>query len=306
MFKFDKEQQIFNVGGVKVGGQPGQLPTVLIGSIFYIGHKIVEDQKKGLFNREKAEELLVKEEEESRRTGNPRIVDVVGSWPDAMVKYIDFVANKTDTPLSLDCVDARVALAAIKYVDEVGLANRVLLNSINPLTDSEVISAVKEAGVKSAIMMTLNTRLPTVLGRLEVLEGKDKARGLLELAEEAGVENTLIDTTVLGIPDPGPVSKAIYLVKENYGLPAGCGAHNALGRWRERMKLDKTTRLICNVAIHVMPITMGADFMLYGPISRAPVIYSACAMADAYIAYNMRQEYRLSPLTREHPLFKIF
>ena len=306
MFKFAKEQKIFDIGGVKVGGQPGQLPTVLLGSIFYQGHNIVEDQKQGLFDWEKAEELLVTEEVASRRTGNPRIVDVVGSWPEAMVKYIDFVADRTETPLSLDCADARVALTAIKHVEEVGLADRVLLNSINPLTESAVISAVKEAGVRSAILLTLNTRLPTVSGRLAVLAGQDEGRGLLALGETAGIENTLIDTTVLGIPDPGPVSKAIYWVKEQYGLPAGCGAHNALGRWRERRALDKTTRLICNVAIHVMPITMGADFMLYGPISRAPVIYSACAMADAYVAYDMRQEYRITPLTREHPLFKLF
>lgn len=306
MFKFAKEQKIFNIGGVKIGGQPGQLPTVLMGSIFYMGQKLVEDQKKGLFDREKAEALLVTEEEESRRTGNPRIVDVVGSWPEAMVKYIDFVADTTKTPLSLDCADTRVALAALKHVDEVGLASRVLLNSINPLTEPAVTTAVKDAGVTSALLLTLNTRLPTVLGRLAVLEGHAQGRSLLALAEEAGVKNTLIDTTVLGIPDPGPVSKAIYLVKKQHGLPAGCGAHNALGRWRERRVLDKTTRLICNVAIHVMPITMGADFMLYGPISRAPVIYSACAMADAYVAYDMRQEYRITPLTREHPLFKIF
>ncbi len=222
------------------------------------------------------------------------------------MKYIDFVADTTETPLSPDCADTSVALAALKHVDEVGLAHRVLLNSINPLTDSKVISAMKDVGVTSAILLTLNTRLPTVLGRLEVLEGKAQGRGLLDLAEAAGIENPLIDTTVLGIPDPGPVSKTIYLVKKNYGLPAGCGAHNALGRWSERKKLDKITRLICNVAIHVMPLTMAADFMLYGPLSRAPVIYSACAMADAYIAYNMRQEYRISPLTRNHPLFKIF
>ena len=63
MFKFTKKQQIFDVGGVKVGGQPGQLPTVLLGSIFYMGHKIVEDQKKGVFNQEKAEELLKTEAE---------------------------------------------------------------------------------------------------------------------------------------------------------------------------------------------------------------------------------------------------
>lgn len=306
MFKFDTEQQIFNIGCVKIGGQPGQLPTVLIGSIFYEGDKIVKDPRSGLFDRVKAEELLMRESEESSRTGNPRIVDVVGSWPEAMINYIDFIADIVESPISLDCADSSVALAAIKHVEEVGLTDRALLNSINPITEPEVLSALKESGIRSAIVMTLNTRMPTVQGRLEVLSGEGQSRGMLEISEEAGVESILIDTTVLDIPDPGPVSKAIYMVKDRYGLPAGCGAHNALGRWMERRKLDRTTRLICNAAIHVMPITMGADFMIYGPISRAPEIYTACALADAYVAYSMRQQYRIRPLTNEHPLFKIF
>lgn len=145
------------------------------------------------------------------------------------MKYIDFVVDKTETPLSLDCADTSVALAAIKHVNEVGLAGRVFLNSINPSNERDVILTMKEAGVKSTIMLTLNTRLPTVLGQLAVLEDQAQDRGILALAESAWVENTPIDTTVLGIPDPGPVSKVIYLVKAQYGLPAGCGVHNTLG-----------------------------------------------------------------------------
>ncbi|MEM2691768.1 MAG: tetrahydromethanopterin S-methyltransferase subunit H, partial [Candidatus Bathyarchaeia archaeon] len=69
MFKFEKEQKIFEIANVKVGGQPGQLPTLLIGSIFYHKHKIVKDERKGEFDKEKAEEALKKEEEISNRTG---------------------------------------------------------------------------------------------------------------------------------------------------------------------------------------------------------------------------------------------
>ena len=35
MFKFDKEQTVFDFAGVKMGGQPGEYPTVLAGTIFY-------------------------------------------------------------------------------------------------------------------------------------------------------------------------------------------------------------------------------------------------------------------------------
>jgi len=45
MFRFDKEQTVLDIAGVKCGGQPGEYPTVIAGTIFYGGHKIIEDEK---------------------------------------------------------------------------------------------------------------------------------------------------------------------------------------------------------------------------------------------------------------------
>ena len=42
MFVFEKEQYIYDVAGTKIGGNLGENPTVLMGTIFYSGHKIVE------------------------------------------------------------------------------------------------------------------------------------------------------------------------------------------------------------------------------------------------------------------------
>ena len=33
MFKFDKKQEVFEIGGVKFGGQPGEYPTVLVSTM---------------------------------------------------------------------------------------------------------------------------------------------------------------------------------------------------------------------------------------------------------------------------------
>jgi tetrahydromethanopterin S-methyltransferase subunit H len=63
-------------------------------NIFYHKHRILRDEKTGDFDRDKAEELLVKEAEISEKTGNPRIVDVCCGWPQAFGKLIDFVAKK--------------------------------------------------------------------------------------------------------------------------------------------------------------------------------------------------------------------
>jgi tetrahydromethanopterin S-methyltransferase subunit H len=51
MFRFDKEQMVIEFAGAKFGGQPGEYPTALSGTIFYARHKIVEDAKKGIFDK---------------------------------------------------------------------------------------------------------------------------------------------------------------------------------------------------------------------------------------------------------------
>jgi len=300
MFRFNKEQKIFDVAGVRIGGQPGELPTVMIGSIFYHKHKILKDEMTGDFDKEKAEEMLAKEAEMSEKTGNPRIVDVCCGWPQAFQKLIDFVAENIDGPFSIDGATADVRIAGAKYVGEVGLSNRVVYNSITPHINEDEVEAIKQAKIESAILLTLNTKNPTLTGRLQVIDE------LLAISQRAGIEKPLIDTCVLDIPDPGPVSKAIYLVKEKYGLPAGAGIHNAVDMWRKRRKIDPASYTLASTVANVISITSGANFLLYGPIENAPIAYFCCALADAYIAYSTKQEFGTKMLTNNHPLYKIF
>jgi len=299
LFRFEKEQKIVDVAGVKIGGQPGQLPTVMIGSIFYHKDKIVNDEKAGTFEKEKAEELLKAEEEISDRTGNPRIVDVCASWPQAFERYIEFVASAIEGPFSIDGTTADVRIAGLKHVAQAGLSNRVLYNSITPETGEAEISALREAKVKSAVFLTLNSRNPTIQGRLDVIDR------LLDKAKQAGIENILVDTTVLDVPDPGPAGMTCHLVKEKYGFPVGCGAHNAVDMWSRRKKLNPEAYLTSIVVANVFPIIMGANFMLYGPIKHASKIYMPVAIADAYVAYGVMQKYGARPSTA-HPIFRIF
>jgi len=55
VFNFKVEQKVYDIAGVKVGGDVGENPTVMIGSIFYKGDKTVQDEKTGLFDRVRAE-----------------------------------------------------------------------------------------------------------------------------------------------------------------------------------------------------------------------------------------------------------
>ena len=71
LFEYAVEQKTFEIHGVKVGGEPGITPTVMIGSIFYKGHSIVWDPREGLFDMKRAEVLVKRVEEQTDMTGLP-------------------------------------------------------------------------------------------------------------------------------------------------------------------------------------------------------------------------------------------
>ncbi|HHI30586.1 MAG TPA: tetrahydromethanopterin S-methyltransferase subunit H, partial [Candidatus Methanoperedenaceae archaeon] len=97
MYKFAREQKILEIGTVKVGGQIGENPTVIIPTIFYDGHAIVDD-KNNTFDAAKAEALINEVETVGDETGNPCIFQVVGVTEELMPKCLDFVSEHTDRP----------------------------------------------------------------------------------------------------------------------------------------------------------------------------------------------------------------
>ena len=70
-----------------MGGQPGEYPTVLIGSLFYDKHKIVSDPIKGEFDRRSAEKLIKTVEELSDKT-NSKLVYGNIEWDSILYPYV--------------------------------------------------------------------------------------------------------------------------------------------------------------------------------------------------------------------------
>jgi tetrahydromethanopterin S-methyltransferase subunit H len=298
MWKFGAEQTIFKIGPVKIGGFPGDRPVVLVGSIFYHGQKILENEIKGEFDAHKAEELIKVQEEFSDKTGNPHMVDVVASSPDAMAKFIDFVSSVTNAPIVLDGISASVRLSALDYCQEHGIRNDIIYNSISPESKQDEIERIKEAKVKSAILLAYNTREFTSEGRVKAI------RALLPIALQAGIKNPLIDTCVLDIPSLGMACRALLTLKNECGFPVGCGAHNAIGTWRGLKKRNWKQAVHPSMAVaSAISVAAGADFVLYGPIEAADYMFPSIAMIDAaYGQLAMEQGIRLS---KDHPIFRI-
>jgi len=227
MFRFGREQIVFEISGVKIGGQPGENPTVMIGSIFYRGDKCVQDEKTGEFNRASAESLIMKLEELSDKTGLPAMLDVVCSNPENARKYLEFAADVTKMPILIDYVSEDAGLSGMEVAKDLGILDRTILNSINPETKPSIYAKAKDVGLKSAIALTYSTRaMISYRERVRLLEA------LIPKIESAGITNILVDTVVLDVATLGLACKAIFEVKERYGYPTGCGAHNAIASWK--------------------------------------------------------------------------
>ena len=307
MFRFEKEQKIFDIAGVNIGGQPGEYPTALIGTIFYSGHKILTDQVKGDFDKKQAEALINRVEELSEKTGNPYILDVVGETPEALIKHIEFVADITKCPFLVDGATPQIRIPAMKHAVEIGLTERAIYNSIDSHVSDEEINFLKDCRVQNAVLMAFNPKKPWAEGRVDVLKGESGQKGLLKAAEEAGVQKVLVDTAVLDMPSIAVCSKAIQLVKSEFGLPAGCGPANAVTTWKRIKKGEFGPHAyeICLGGSGMLTQIMGADFVMYGPIELSEATFIACAMTDALIAYAARK-LGIVTKTKNHPLYKIF
>ena len=302
MFKLKAKQKIFEIGGVKVGGQPGELPTVLIGSIFYLGHtKIDIDEETGTFDKEKAEALIKKQEELSDMTGNPGMLEVVGVRPDALRREIDYIADVTDMPFLISSERPPVLMAGAKHVGEVGLQDRVVYSSLLKGTSDEELEVVKNSGIKSALLLAKNPMEETADGKLKVV------KDVLKLAGKAKIEKPLIDVATLAFGiKMGPAARALYLIKNEYGYPVGIGTGNVTTtfNWainRLTRPILRTTYGTCNAIAQVM----GANWLLYGPLQHAPYVFPSVAMTDSYILTAMAELGIRPAVEKMHPLFNL-
>ena len=299
MFRFNSKQTVYDIGGVKVGGEAGENPTVMIGSIFYRGDKIVRDEKTGDFDREKARELVSKVEEMCERTGLSAMLDVVCTYAETARWYLEFAADATRMPLLVDAVSEEAALAGMDCAKELGIIDRTVLNSINPETKEKIFAKIRETGLMAAILLTYSTKaIISSKERIILLEA------MLPKAEAAGIEKTLVDTVVVDIATLGLACKAIREVKDRFGLPAGCGAHNAISSWKAlREKKDKLLTSTCSSVANSLPVALGADFVLYGPINEAATVFPAIGLVNAAYGQGLMEEGKR--LSTSHPRFRI-
>lgn len=298
MFDYKVEQKTYEISGVKIGGDPGLIPSCMVGSMFYNGDTLVENSVEGVFNWEDAETQLKLAEEMTDKTGLPTIVDLVAENSLAASKYLDFIIDVSEIPIFLDVVSDNAQAEALQYASDQGALERIIINSLNPHTGDQVFEKIRDVKCRNAVLLLHSTKYILSSNKDELLEE------LVAKAETFGIEKILVDTVVLDIPTLGLAVKSINRVKDKYGYPCGCGAHNAVASWK-RLREKYTSRAVTTVigVTNALPIAGGADFVFFGPMRNAQTVYPSVAMIDA--AYSQQVMEKGARPSRDHPRYKI-
>jgi tetrahydromethanopterin S-methyltransferase subunit H len=344
MFRFEKEQEVYDFNGTKIGGQPGEYPTVLGASIFYNKHETVLDDEKGIIDKDRAEVLWNRCQELSDLTGIPHFIQIISESAEAFESYFtwfDGIDNKT--AFLMDSSLPAALAHACGYVTEVGLADRAIYNSINGSIPPENIEALKNSDVSAAIVLAFNPGDASVIGREKVLaEGgvAGQEKSMLGIAAECGITRPILDTaaTPLGLGSGGAY-REILACKAIHGMPTGGAYHNMtvswtwLKRWRGTKKnpsalaagyegkdllleqmshhyqggmesIIQAAWSSPDIGCNMIASTLGADLIMYGPIENVEGIITAQAYTDIVI-YEAARELGIEIKSEDHPFFKL-
>ncbi|MHA1805739.1 MAG: hypothetical protein ACTSU4_14580, partial [Promethearchaeota archaeon] len=260
MLEFEKEQKTITIGSVQVGGQPGENPIVLIGSVFYANHEALLNEKTGEINKHLAEQELNDFITIIDDTGMQAIIDIVGAYPEALIKECEFVADMVDCPFLVDGLNDDIRIPAMEGLKEKGLLNRAILNSLEESITTENLNRLKEIGVKNAILLTFGSKYIYPKQKLDLL-----INVLIPKAEQAGIENYLVDTAVLDLPSISINFETARLVKQELGIPVGFAPANVIYAWEFIKKYGDISRCGAIASLMTYCADAGSDFILFGP-----------------------------------------
>ncbi len=300
MLNFEKEQKVVEIGPTRIGGQPGENPVVMIATVFYTNHAALLDEKTGDFDKKLVEQELNEYSEIIEETGMQGIIDIVGAYPEALLKECEFVADIVDYPFLVDGLNDNSRIPAMEGLKEVGLSDRAILNSLDEATSEESLTKMKEIGVKSAVLLTFGNRYIFPHQKIEFLKNV-----LIPKAQKANIENIIVDTAVLDLPSIGINVETTRLVKSELGLPTGFAPANAIYGWDFVKKYGSKSRCGGITSLMAYCINAGSDFVLFGPIKFAKCVIPAMALISGINSYYRKRILR-KKISDRTPLKHIF
>ncbi|MBW1887122.1 MAG: tetrahydromethanopterin S-methyltransferase [Deltaproteobacteria bacterium] len=289
-----------------MGGQPGQLPAVVVSSIFQKGDRVFEGAKrKEGFNEKRAREILEKQDKLSKETGIPGMADIVANTGKEFERYIDFVVGVSEMPFCIDAWTIKPKLEGARYCAEKGLLDRMFYNSLTVWEkDLETeIREIDQIGVKHVLLVAFDQedQMPTgrITGTQKLLDAIDKVG--------AGFDSILVDTSVMNAPATAFCSLANRLIKERWGFPCGSAPSNGSYMWKEAREMWGFKGWSgADAALEGLAAFLYHDMVFSGPMAGADRVFPAVALAEAYLATAVFSETGRLPEKMNHPLNILF
>lgn len=297
------EQKVSRIGKIQVGGQSGENPPVLIGSIFHKGDRLLKGRKGARFDREGAAALLKRQDQLSAQTGIPALVDIVANSGEEFRAYIDFIAGVTEAPLAVDAWKLEPKLEAARYMKELGLLDRMLYNSITPWSEdlAREVDALGEIGVKHLVVVAFDLEDKMPSGRFKALQK------LLPSLEALRPQTIWVDTSTMNVPAEAFCLLANREIKKRYGFLTGSAPANGTYMWKKARELWGAPGFAAvDAAVHALAAFYEHDFLFYGPLLGAPRIFPAVAAAASMRAVRAYAEEGRVPASKDHPLHRFF
>ncbi|MFX1591969.1 MAG: hypothetical protein ACFFB6_04045 [Promethearchaeota archaeon] len=300
MLNFETEQKTIEVGDVKFGGQPGENPIVMIATVFYAKHAALLDEKTGEFDKDILEQELNDFTEIVEETQLQGVIDIVGSYPEALIRECEYVADSVDYPFLVDGLNDSSRIPAMAGLSEIGLLDRAILNSIDENTNDENLNKLKEIGVNNAVLLTFGNKYIFPHQKLKFLN-----ETLIPKAQKANINNCIVDTAVLDLPSISINFETTGLIKKELGLPTGFAPANAIYGWSFVKKYGESARCGAIASIMAYCATAPSDFILFGPIKFAKCIIPAMALISGVNSYYQKRVKR-QKISEKSPLKVIF
>jgi tetrahydromethanopterin S-methyltransferase subunit H len=233
------------------------------------------------------------------KTGLTPLLDVLLSYEASIKPILDFVFDVSDTPVLVDAPYWEIKKPLIEYLVETGLDRKVVYNTITSSSFDEEFEFLTQTDIENFVLLPIESRFWTTSARMDLIDNLIKKA----LSYDFKGHNFMIDTCTIDYTSLGIAMSAIEKVKNKYGYPAGTAPQNLADAWKNLIPKFGNIKKYVKIAACIQTLSAGADFIFYGPIQLANIIYPNVAFVNAAYSQLLFDEGEKPP--PDHPIFKI-
>ncbi|OYT25397.1 MAG: hypothetical protein B6V02_03820 [Thermoprotei archaeon ex4572_64] len=252
-------------------------PPILIGTLFYLNDPLVLNAESGEVKKEEVEELVNLYVDLCREYNLKCTLDIHAVNISAFQRYIEYILNliPKDWVILLDNTDKYLKMSIAKWCFEIGVNDRVIINSINSRIDNDELETYVDSKVAGFVISEYHPNIET---RFQLIND------VLCKLSKYSLDNKiiLVDLATMDIKDLSMVMKSVKHFKERISKHylIGCAPINAVYTWRRiehtktgREKYFKNIRQYLRCFITALCATNpDMDFIFFGPLKDAPYV----------------------------------